>query len=159
MSKSLVVVESPTKAKTIGKYLGKDYVVKASLGHIKDLPKNDLAVNVDSDFTPNYVVIEGKKKLIQELKSAAKGADTVYLAADPDREGEAICLHLKEELGGKGKGAPAVFRVRFNEITPAAIKRAFDNPLDVNINLVQAQQARRVLDRLVGYKDLAVALG
>jgi DNA topoisomerase-1 len=112
MSKSLVIVESPTKAKTIGKYLGKDYVVKASLGHIKDLPKNDLAVAVDRDFAPNYIVIEGKKKLITELKQAAKDVEAVYLAADPDREGEAICQHLREELESKGKNAPLVYRVR-----------------------------------------------
>src|SRR6187549_2290556 len=101
MSKSLVIVESPAKAKTIGKYLGKDYVVKASLGHVKDLPKKDLSVDVDNDFTPVYEVIEGKKKLMDELKQAAKKADVVYLAADPDREGEAICFHLQEELKGK----------------------------------------------------------
>ncbi len=152
MSKSLVIVESPTKAKTIGKYLGRNFVVKASLGHIKDLPKNDLAVAVDRDFEPNYTVIEGKKKLITELKQAAKGAETVYLAADPDREGEAICMHLQEELQTKAKDAPQIFRVRFNEITPAAIAKAFEKPLQVNVHLVQAQQARRVLDRLVGYK-------
>jgi DNA topoisomerase I len=152
MSKSLVIVESPTKAKTIGKYLGKNYVVKASLGHIKDLPKNDLAVAVERDFEPNYVVIEGKKKLISELKAASKGADAIYLAADPDREGEAICMHLKEELDGKGKNPPPIHRVRFNEITQSAIRKAFEKPLEVNVNLVQAQQTRRVLDRLVGYK-------
>ncbi|MBI4905593.1 MAG: type I DNA topoisomerase [Acidobacteria bacterium] len=152
MAKSLVIVESPTKAKTIGKYLGKDFVVKASLGHIKDLPKKDLAVAVDRNFEPDYVVIEGKKKLISELKSAAKGTETIYLAADPDREGEAICFHLREELETKGKNAPAIVRVRFNEITPAAIRKAFEKPTEVDVNLVQAQQARRVLDRLVGYK-------
>jgi DNA topoisomerase-1 len=152
MSKSLVIVESPAKSKTIGKYLGKQFVVKASLGHIKDLPKKDLAVDVDSDFTPKYEVIEGKKKLISELKQAAKDADAVYLAADPDREGEAICAHLAEELMPKKGPGPKVFRVMFNEITANAIKKAFDNPLAVNTNLVEAQQARRVLDRLVGYK-------
>jgi DNA topoisomerase I len=152
MSKSLVIVESPTKAKTIGKYLGKQYVVKASLGHVKDLPKKDLAVDIERDFTPRYEVIEGKKKLISELKQAAKGVDSVYLAADPDREGEAICWHLKEELEPKKSGKPAIFRVMFNEITANAVKKAFDKPLPVNINLVEAQQARRVLDRLVGYK-------
>ncbi|MBI3680421.1 MAG: type I DNA topoisomerase [Acidobacteria bacterium] len=151
MAKSLVIVESPTKAKTIGKYLGKNYVVKASLGHIKDLPKNDLAVAVERDFEPQYVIIEGKKKLIQELKQAAKGAEVIYLAADPDREGEAICQHLKEVLEGKRNG-PTVHRVRFNEITQGAIRRAFETPAAVDANLVQAQQARRVLDRLVGYK-------
>src|SRR5271165_6890161 len=151
MAKNLVIVESPTKAKTIGKYLGKQYIVKASLGHIKDLPKNDLAVAVDQDFQPRYEVIEGKKKLIGELRQAAKGADAVYLAADPDREGEAICFHLQEELQGKKNGAK-VFRVMFNEITKNAIQKAFDKPLSVNVHLVEAQQARRILDRLVGYQ-------
>lgn len=159
MSKSLVIVESPAKAKTIGKYLGKDFVVKASLGHIKDLPKKDLAIDVENEFRPNYVVIEGKKKLIDELKQAAKSVDQVYLAADPDREGEAICFHLQEELSGtpgkskkKNGAGPEIYRVMFNEITPNAIKRAIEKPQQVNINLVEAQQARRVLDRLVGYK-------
>jgi DNA topoisomerase-1 len=152
MAKALVIVESPAKAKTIGKYLGKQYVVKASLGHIKDLPKKDLAVDVEHDFTPKYEVIEGKKKLISELKQAAKGVDSIYLAADPDREGEAICWHLKEELEPKKAGAPAIFRVMFNEITANAVKKAFDKPMAVNVHLVEAQQARRILDRLVGYK-------
>ena len=152
MAKSLVIVESPAKAKTIGKYLGAQYIVKASLGHVKDLPKKDLAVDVEHDFTPKYEVIEGKKKLIAELKAAAKGVDSVYLAADPDREGEAICWHLQEELEPKKAGKPAFFRVMFNEITASAVKKAFDKPLAVNIHLVEAQQARRVLDRLVGYK-------
>jgi DNA topoisomerase I len=152
MAKSLVIVESPTKAKTIGKYLGKQFIVKASLGHVKDLPKKDLAVDVERDFTPKYEVIEGKKKLIAELKQAAKGVESVYLAADPDREGEAICWHLKEELEPKKAGKPAIFRVMFNEITANAVKKAFDKPLSVNVNLVEAQQARRILDRLVGYK-------
>jgi DNA topoisomerase-1 len=158
MAKSLVIVESPAKAKTIGKYLGKQFVVKASLGHIKDLPKKDLAVDVDRDFQPHYEIIEGKKKLITELKQAAKGVDSVYLAADPDREGEAICYHLQEELDGaafKGKnrdGAPRVYRVMFNEITQNAIRKAFEKPGVVNLHLVEAQWARRILDRLVGYK-------
>jgi DNA topoisomerase I len=151
MAKSLVIVESPTKAKTIGKYLGKQFVVKASLGHVKDLPKKNLSVDVDHNFEPHYEVIEGKKKLIAELKAAAKGMDSVYLAADPDREGEAICFHLQEELNGSKKG-PKFFRVMFNEITANAIKKAFDKPGSVNLHLVDAQQARRVLDRLVGYK-------
>ncbi|HXI39452.1 MAG TPA: type I DNA topoisomerase [Bryobacteraceae bacterium] len=157
MAKSLVIVESPAKAKTINKYLGKNYVVMASLGHIKDLPKKDLAVDVEHGFEPRYEVIEGKKKLIQELKSAAKKVESVYLAADPDREGEAICHHLQEEIDGdnKGKGkkkGPAFFRVMFNEITSRGIKKAFETPGQVDIHLVEAQQARRVLDRLVGYK-------
>ncbi|MEK7752771.1 MAG: DNA topoisomerase, partial [Acidobacteriota bacterium] len=152
MGKSLVIVESPAKAKTIGKYLGKDFQVKASLGHVKDLPKKDLAVDVDHDFHPCYEIIEGKKKLIQELKKAAKDSDAVYLAADPDREGEAICYHLQEELEGKKEGGPQIYRVMFNEITANAIRKAFEHPGQVNAHLVDAQQARRVLDRLVGYK-------
>src|SRR5580658_321252 len=155
MAKALVIVESPAKAKTINKYLGKNYVVKASLGHIKDLPKKDLAVDVENGFKPKYEVIEGKKKLMQELRDAAKKVDNIYLAADPDREGEAICWHLQEELKGKksdkGEG-PKFFRVTFNEITQKAVEKAFEKPAQVNINLVDAQQARRVLDRLVGYK-------
>jgi DNA topoisomerase-1 len=151
MAKSLVIVESPTKAKTIGKYLGKQFVVKASLGHVKDLPKKNLSVDVENNFEPHYEVIEGKKKLIAELKAAAKDVDSVYLAADPDREGEAICYHLQEELNGSKKG-PKFYRVMFNEITASAIKKAFEKPGSVNLHLVDAQQARRVLDRLVGYK-------
>ncbi len=161
MAKSLVIVESPAKAKTINKYLGKQYVVKASLGHVKDLPKRDLAVDVDNGFRPQYEVIEGKKKLMQELRDAAKKVENVYLAADPDREGEAICWHLQEELKAKksekrktedGNDGPKFFRVMFNEITKKSIEKAFETPAQVNINLVDAQQARRVLDRLVGYK-------
>jgi DNA topoisomerase I len=152
MAKALVIVESPAKAKTINKYLGKQYVVKASLGHIKDLPKKDLAVDVEHGFEPRYEVIEGKKKLISELKQTAKKVEDVYLAADPDREGEAICFHLQEELRDGKKGRPRIYRVMFNEITKRAIQKAFETPGQVNVNLVDAQQARRVLDRLVGYK-------
>src|SRR5580700_7241668 len=118
MAKALVIVESPAKAKTINKYLGKQYVVKASLGHIKDLPKKDLAVDIEHGFEPRYEIIEGKRKLLGELKQAAKGVDSIYLAADPDREGEAICFHLQEELqertaGGRQSknGGPKIFRV------------------------------------------------
>ena len=144
-------MESPAKAKTINKYLGKQFIVKASLGHIKDLPKKNLAVDVEHGFEPDYQIIEGKKKLVAELKAAARNVEEVYLAADPDREGEAICYHLQEELGDK-KGGPKIFRVMFNEITKKAVQAAFDKPTQVNVNLVDAQQARRVLDRLVGYK-------
>ncbi|MGA2774019.1 MAG: type I DNA topoisomerase [Bryobacteraceae bacterium] len=151
MPKALVIVESPAKAKTINKYLGREYVVKASLGHIKDLPKRDLAVDVDHGFEPRYEVIEGKKKLISDLKQAARKVQEVYLAADPDREGEAICYHLQEELGDR-KSGPRFYRVMFNEITKKAVQKAFEKPGQVDINLVDAQQARRVLDRLVGYK-------
>ncbi len=121
------------------------------MGHVKDLPKKDLAVDVDHDFKPVYEVIEGKKKLMAELKQAAKKSDAIYLAADPDREGEAICYHLQEELKD-GKNGAKIFRVMFNEITKNAIQKAFDKPAAVNLHLVDAQQARRVLDRLVGYK-------
>src|SRR2546422_8496877 len=158
MAKALVIVESPAKAKTINKYLGKQYLVMASLGHVKDLPKKDLAVDVENGFEPRYEVIEGKKKLMGELRAASKKVDSIYLAADPDREGEAICFHLQEELdgvGGKGKsreGAPLVYRVMFNEITQNAIKKAFEKPGVVDLHLVEAQWARRILDRLVGYK-------
>src|SRR6185369_9431733 len=151
MAKALVIVESPAKAKTINKYLGKQYVVKASLGHIKDLPKRDLAVDVENGFEPRYEVIEGKRKLIAELKQTAKKVEDIYLAADPDREGEAICSHLEEELRD-GKNGPRIYRVMFNEITKKAIEKAFEKPGQVDVNLVDAQQARRVLDRLVGYK-------
>ena len=152
MAKALVIVESPAKAKTINKYLGNQYVVKASLGHVKDLPKNDLAVDVDNGFTPRYEVIEGKKKLMAELRAAAKKVDNIYLAADPDREGEAICYHLQEELKPKPGSKQQIFRVMFNEITKNSIQKAFEKPMQVNVHLVEAQQARRVLDRLVGYK-------
>src|SRR5437763_1076634 len=140
MANPLVIVESPAKAKTIGKYLGSQFIVKASLGHIKDLPKKDLAVAVDGDFRPSYQIIEGKKKLITELKQAAKKVDSIYLAADPDREGEAICQHLQEELDGSSKDGQ-IYRVMFNEITPKAIRQAFEKPMTVNVHLVEAQQA------------------
>src|ERR1700681_763860 len=141
MAKALVIVESPAKAKTINKYLGKNYLVKASLGHIKDLPKRDLAVDVEHGFEPRYEVIEGKKKLIQELKAVAKTVDNIYLAADPDREGEAICSHLQEVLQDGKKNGPHIYRVMFNEITKTAIQKAMDKPGQVNVSLVDAQQA------------------
>jgi DNA topoisomerase I len=152
MAKALVIVESPAKAKTINKYLGKNFVVKASLGHVKDLPKRDLAVDVEHGFEPRYEVIEGKKKLIAELKQTARKVEEIYLAADPDREGEAICHHLQEELQDGRKNGPRIYRVMFNEITKKAVEKAFEKPGQVNASLVDAQQARRVLDRLVGYK-------
>jgi DNA topoisomerase-1 len=147
--KSLVIVESPAKATTINKYLGKDYVVKASLGHVKDLPKSKLGVDPDNDFQPVYEEIKGKEKVIKELKTAAKSADRILLAADPDREGEAICQHLKEILD---ENKAEIYRVLFNEITPKAIKYAVENPGRINQKVVDAQQARRILDRLVGYQ-------
>ena len=156
MAKNLVIVESPAKAKTINKYLGKDYLVKASIGHIKDLPAKGLGVDVDDDFKPTYEVIpdsrkRNNKKIVSELKAAAKIADTIYFAADPDREGEAICQHLAEEIVPK-RPAKATFRVMFNEITKRAVNEAFEHPKQIDQNLVDSQQARRVLDRLVGYK-------
>ena len=152
MGRSLVIVESPAKAKTINKYLGRTYTVKASLGHVKDLPKKELGIDVDHGFEPTYEVIPGKTKVLSELKKLAKDADAVYLAADPDREGEAICAHLAEVLGRTKRDQKKIFRVLFHEITPKAIKAAFEHAGAVNGSLVDAQQARRVLDRLVGYK-------
>src|SRR6201991_1232388 len=156
MAKNLVIVESPAKAKTINKYLGKDYLVKASIGHIKDLPSKGLGVDVEHNFEPTYEIIPDSKKrnnkrIVAELKKAAKEADAIYLAADPDREGEAICQHLAEEIVPKRPAKPTD-RVMFNEITKRAVNAAFDNPRQIDENLVDAQQARRVLDRLVGYK-------
>ena len=156
MAKNLVIVESPAKAKTINKYLGKDYLVKASIGHIKDLPSKGLGVDIEHDFKPTYEIIPDSKKrnnkrIVAELKKAAKDAEAVYLAADPDREGEAICQHLAEEIVPKRPAKPA-FRVMFNEITKRAVNEAFDHPRKIDENLVDAQQARRVLDRIVGYK-------
>jgi DNA topoisomerase-1 len=161
LSKGLVIVESPAKAKTIQKYLGAGYEVEASLGHIKDLPKKSLGVDLDNEFATEYEVIPGKEKVIARLKKLAKSAETIYLAPDPDREGEAIAAHLAEELGGERvdgqklkKGAPVVNirRVTFNEITKKAVQDAFLHPRDIDRNLVDAQQTRRVLDRLVGYQ-------
>ncbi|MBX3459581.1 MAG: type I DNA topoisomerase [Planctomycetes bacterium] len=145
----LVIVESPAKAKTINRYLGNGYVVKASVGHVRDLPKSKLGIDVEKDFAPQYLTIRGKKDIIKELRSAADAAKTVYLAPDPDREGEAIAWHLKEALNIEDERAK---RVTFNEITKKAIQHAFEHPREIAANLVNAQQARRVLDRLVGYK-------
>jgi len=192
MARSLVIVESPAKAKTINKYLGRNYTVKASYGHVMDLPKKVLGIDIKHGFEPTYEVSPSKTAIVQALQKAASTVDAVYLAGDPDREGEAICSHLADVLSGpklefpeegeeenkeetnetgkKGKkkakkpvkkaiarGKPVIarkniFRVMFNEITPKAIKAAFEHPGEINTNLVDAQQARRVLDRLVGYK-------
>jgi len=150
LAKNLVIVESPAKAKTINKYLGRDFVVKASMGHVRDLPKKKLGVDVKKGFAAEYEVLATRKKVLDELKSAAKDASAVYLAADPDREGEAICWHLAEELGKRAKRK--VHRVVFNEITKRAVERAFENPGELDSKKVDAQQTRRILDRLVGYK-------
>ena len=149
MSKALVVVESPAKAKTINKYLGRDYKVIASMGHVRDLPKSKLGVDVEDGFEPEYVVIPAREKVIKELKDAAKSADEIFVATDPDREGEAIGWHLSEELKSSKK---KVRRLMFNEITKKAILAAIKNPGQIDMKMVDAQQARRVLDRLVGYK-------
>src|SRR5437763_1446961 len=156
MAKNLVIVESPAKAKTINKYLGNDFIVKASIGHIKDLPSKGLGVDIQNNFAPDYEIIpESKKrnnrKIVADLKKTAKEVEAIYLAADPDREGEAICQHLAEEIVPKKPATPA-FRVMFNEITKRAVQEAFEHPKQIDANLVDAQQARRVLDRLVGYK-------
>ena len=166
MSKGLVIVESPAKAKTIQKYLGKGFTVEASLGHVKDLPKSTLGVDTSNDFETDYVVIPGKEKVVAKLKKLAASSDFIYLAPDPDREGEAIAAHLASELGENGKKAkkakklkkgeevppPRIQRVTFNEITKRAVQAAFEHPRAIDQNLVDAQQARRVLDRLVGYQ-------
>ncbi|PTL39638.1 type I DNA topoisomerase [Alkalicoccus saliphilus] len=148
MSDYLVIVESPAKAKTIGKYLGKKYVVKASMGHVIDLPKSQMGVDVENNYSPKYITIRGKGPILKELKQAAKKAKRIYLAADPDREGEAIAWHLADSLN---IDMDSKCRVVFNEITKQAIKDSFKHPREINTNLVDAQQARRVLDRLVGY--------
>ncbi len=149
MAKNLVIVESPAKAKTIEKFLGKDYRVESSFGHIADLPSKELGVDVDNDFKPKYIVDDDKKALVKKLKDLAKKADTIWLASDEDREGEAISWHLAEELGLEKSKTK---RIVFNSITKSAIQKAIENPREINYNLVNAQQARRVLDRLVGYQ-------
>src|SRR6195952_5919417 len=152
MGKSLVIVESPAKAKTIKKYLGNDSIVEASLGHIMDLPKNDIGVELlKRTFEPTLIVAPGKEKVVDRLKKLASRADMVYLAPDPDREGEAIAAHLAMQLLPVMKDKSKIRRVTFNEITEKAVKAAFLNARDVDENLVDAQQTRRVLDRLVGY--------
>ena len=167
LSKGLVIVESPAKAKTIQKYLGKGFTVEASLGHVKDLPKSTLGVDTSNGFETDYVVIPGKEKVVAKLRKLASSADFIFLAPDPDREGEAIAAHLAFELGDNGKGKkakkvklkkgeeappPRIQRVTFNEITKRAVQAAFEHPRAIDQNLVDAQQARRVLDRLVGYQ-------
>ena len=147
--KNLVIVESPAKGKTIEKYLGKDYTVKASVGHIRDLEKKDLGIDIENGFKPTYVISEDKKKVVAELKKLAKEAENVILATDPDREGEAIAWHLCEALGLDSATAP---RVTYHEITKSALTEAFKSPGKIDIDLVNAQQARRILDRLVGFK-------
>src|SRR5579862_2330776 len=147
---SLIIVESPAKAKTIGKYLGRGYRVKATVGHVRDLPEKKLGIDVDNDFEPEYVTIQGKEKTLAELKSAADESSEIFLATDPDREGEAIAWHVASQIKKRG-GAP-IRRARFHEITKDAVKKALEAAGEIDDKLVEAQQARRVLDRLVGYK-------
>jgi len=149
-SKSLLIVESPTKVATLKKIVGRNFVIKASMGHLKDLPKKKLGVDVDNDFSPDYITIRGKGKILSELKAAAKKADNIYLAPDPDREGEAIAFHISNEIAKISKGK--IYRVMFNEITKKAVTEALENPTEIDANKFNAQQARRILDRLVGYK-------
>ena len=145
----LVIVESPAKAKTIKKYLGSGYEVVASMGHVRDLPKARLSVDIKNNFAPKYDIIKGKEQIVEKLKSLAEKSDNIYLATDPDREGEAISWHLAYILGLSDDYSN---RVEFNEITKTGIKNGMENPRSINIDLVNAQQARRILDRLVGYK-------
>lgn len=150
MGKSLLIVESPTKVDTLKKIVGKGFIIKASVGHLKDLPKKKLGVDIENDFKPDYITIRGKGKILAALKAAAKKADDIYLAPDPDREGEAIAYHIANEIKKLTKGK--IYRVMFNELTKKAVTEAIKNPTELNTNKVNAQQARRILDRLVGYK-------
>jgi DNA topoisomerase-1 len=149
MMKSLVIVESPAKAKTISKILGKDFEVKASVGHVKDLPQKEMGIDIEHDFEPKFIVIPGKEKVIRELKKASKEAEQIYLAPDPDREGEAIAWHIAEAINGKSKN---VYRIKFNEITKSAVLESIKHPEVIDARKVDAQLARRVLDRLAGYE-------
>ncbi len=148
MAKTLLIVESPSKAKTIGKYLGKDFTVQATVGHIRDLPKKELGVDLDNNFEPKYITIRGKGEVIKKLKAAAKKSDEILIATDPDREGEAIAFHISEIIGGKG----IIRRVLFNEITKTGISKGLESPRDLDFDKINSQQARRIMDRLVGYK-------
>ena len=148
MAKYLVIVESPAKVKTIKKFLGPNYEVMASMGHVRDLPKSQIGVSPENDFDPKYITIRGKGDLIASLRKEAKKAEKIYLATDPDREGEAISWHLTYALKLEGK---KVYRITFNEITKNAVKESLKHPREIDMDLVDAQQARRVLDRMVGY--------
>ena len=149
MGKNLIIVESPAKVKTIKKFLGNKYAVQASVGHIRDLPTKEIGVDESRDFAPRYETIKGKEKIVSALREAAAKADTVYLAPDPDREGEAIAWHIAEVIRNQAKD---IKRIQFNEITSRAVKEALEHPRAIDPRLFEAQQARRVLDRLVGYK-------
>ncbi|HEB62507.1 MAG TPA: toprim domain-containing protein, partial [Bacteroidetes bacterium] len=149
MAKNLLIVESPAKAKTIENILGKDFKVKSSFGHIRDLPVSDIGVDVENNFEPKYIISPDKAKVVRELKAEMKKSQEVWLATDEDREGEAISWHLAEVLGLDSNN---VKRITFREITKPAVKKAIENPRTIDLNLVNAQQARRILDRLVGYE-------
>ncbi|MDW7999313.1 MAG: DNA topoisomerase, partial [Thermodesulfovibrio sp.] len=146
--KNLIIVESPAKAKTINKIVGRDFQVKASIGHIKDLPEDKLGVDIQKGFQPEYIIIPGKEKIVKELKESAQNAQKIFIATDPDREGEAIAYHIAEEINVP---EDKVYRAIFHEITPNAVKASIENPSKIDINKVYSQQARRILDRLVGY--------
>ena len=149
MGKNLIIVESPAKIKTIKKFLGDGYLVEASVGHVRDLPKSTLGVDEEQDFAPDYEIIPGKNKVVGKLRSAAKQAETVFLAPDPDREGEAIAWHVAELIK---KSNTNLKRIQFNEITAKAVRDALEHPSELREDLFHSQQARRILDRLVGYK-------
>src|SRR3989338_387130 len=153
--KNLILVESPTKAKTLSRFLGEKYTIEASMGHIRDLPKGDLGVDIEHNFEPKYVIPKDKRKIVEGLIEEAKGLDHVILATDPDREGEAISFHLKTILAGENKKIKFE-RIVFHEITPKAINDALEHPKEIDMNLVAAQTGRRVLDRVVGYKLLPI---
>ena len=148
MGKSLLVVESPTKMKTLSKFLGKDYVIKATYGHIKDLPKSKLGVDIEKGFTPQFLTVKGKTKVVDELKKVGKDAEKILIGSDPDREGEAIAFHVADVVGRKKE----VKRVLFHEITKKGVLDALKNPTTLDESKYDAQKARRILDRLVGYK-------
>ena len=147
--KNLVIVESPAKAKTLKKFLGSNYKIEASMGHVRDLPKSEMGIDIDNDFEPKYITIRGKGQLLAKLRKEVKSVDKIYLATDPDREGEAISWHLLYSLNLHDKN---VFRITFNEITKTAVQKSIKQAREIDMDLVDAQQARRALDRIVGYK-------
>ena len=151
MANNLVIVESPAKVKTIRKFLGSTYVVDASNGHVRDLPKSTMGIDAENDYEPKYITIRGKGDILAKLRKEVKKADKIYLATDPDREGEAISWHLTKALKLDEAKDKKVYRISFNEITKNAVKASLKNPRELDMNLVDAQQTRRILDRMVGY--------
>ena len=152
VKKNLVIVESPAKAKTLKKFLGSNYKIEASMGHVRDLPKSEMGINIEDDFEPKYITIRGKGELLAKLRKEAKSANKIYLATDPDREGEAISWHLLYALKLNQNINSKVYRITFNEITKNAVQKSIKEAREIDMNLVNAQQARRALDRIVGYK-------